>query len=159
MEDLEQKARHLALATPGVDERIASQLDLAAGSAAARGGPRAAAELCDLAARLSPASAQRARAPLEAMLRDAGESADPWKEIHALAYLSALETNLGRPARGRELALRYLELAAAATMTLSGRARFGRWPAPRAGSGVPMRRGMLRGKDWRWRSAPATAST
>ena len=285
VEDLEQKARHVALATPGVDERIASQLDLAARSAAARGGPRAAAELCDLAARLSPSSAQRAqrvlasaeyhhragslelandrarealavatepgvrtralavlgtvagdkesvesatahyrralrepaspcelradlhqklawlrllgadakgaerharamlgladgndptakaaaaatvslvlaararpaltgfqnqvrssaraseqpwawseigpaalqgvvllwageleeaRAPLEAMLRDAGESADPWKEIHALAYLSALETNLGRPARGRELALRYLELA------------------------------------------------
>ena len=288
VEDLEQKARYLALATSSVDERIASQLDLAAGLAAARGGPRAAAELCDLAARLSPASAQRAqrvlasaeyhhragslglatdrarevlavatepsvrtralavlgtvagdkegiesatalyrralrepaasrelradlhqklawlrllgadakgaerharamlrladgidpaaaaaavatlslvlasrarpvltgfpnqvrssagaserpwawseigpaalegvvllwageleraRAPLEAMLRDAGESADPWKEIHALAYLSALETNLGRPARGRELALRYLELAAAA---------------------------------------------
>ena len=288
VEDLEQKARHLALATPGVDERIALQLDLAAGSAAARGGPRAAAELCDLAARLSPASAQRAqrvlasaeyhhragslepatdrarealtvgiepsvraralavlgtvagdkegiepatalyrsalrepaisrelradlhqklawlrllgadakgaerharamlrladgidpaaaaaaratvslvlaararpvltgfasqvrssagvtgrpwawseigpaalegvvllwageleqaRSPLEAMLRDAGESADPWREIHALAYLSALETNLGRPARGRELALRYSELAAAA---------------------------------------------
>jgi DNA-binding CsgD family transcriptional regulator len=288
VEDLEQKARHLALATPGVDERIASQLDLAAASAAARGGPRAAAELCDLAARLSPASAPRgqrvlasaehhqragsldlatdrarealavsadpdvrtraltvlgtvagdkegiepasalyrralrepaasrelradlhqklawlrllgadakgaerharamlrladgtdpaaeaaaaatlslilaargesaltgsgsrvrhsserserpwawaeigpaalegvvllwageleqARFPLEAMLRDAGESADPWSEIHALAYLSALETNLGRPARGRQLALRYLELAAAA---------------------------------------------
>ena len=288
VEDLEQKARHLALATPGVDERVASQLDLAAGAAAARGGPRAAAELCDLAARLSPASAQRAlrvlasaeyhhragslglatdrarealgvatepsvraralavlgtvagdtegiesatalyrralrepaisrelradlhqklawlrllgadargaerharamlriadgidpaaeaaagatlslvlaararpvltgfpnhvrssagasarpwawseigpaalegvvllwageleqaRSPLEAMLRDAGESADPWREIHALAYLSALETNLGRPARGRELALRYLELAGAA---------------------------------------------
>ncbi|MGH2885438.1 MAG: LuxR C-terminal-related transcriptional regulator, partial [Solirubrobacteraceae bacterium] len=286
VDDLEQKARHLALATPGVDERIASQLDLAAGSAAARGGPRAAAELCDLAARLSPASAERARrvlasaeyhhragglelasdrarealaiaaepsvrtralavlgtvagdtegvesatalyrralrepgtscelradlhqklawlrllgadakgaerharamqrladgidpaasaaagatlslvlaaraqpvlhgfpnqvrssagaseppwawseigaaalegvvllwageferarSPLEAMLRDAAESADPWREIHALAYLSALETNLGRPARGRELALHYLELAA-----------------------------------------------
>jgi len=288
VEDLEQKARHLALATPGVDERVASQLDLAAASAAARGGPRAAAELCDLAARLSPASAERAkrvltsaeyhhragslglatdrarealavatdstvraralavlgtvagdtegiesairlyrralhepatsrelradlhqklawlrllgadakraerharamlrlaegvdavveaaasatlslvlaararpvltgfsswvrggagpgerpwawseigpaalegvvllwageleeaRSPLDAMLRDAGESADPWSEIHALAYLSALETNLGRPARGRELALRYLELAEAA---------------------------------------------
>ena len=287
VEDLEQKARHLALATRGVDERVASQLDLAAGSAAARGGPRAAAELCDLAARLSPASGQRAkrvlasaeyhhragslglasdrarealgiatesgvraralavlgtvagdtegiecatalyrralresgrsrelradlhqklawlrllgadatraerharamlrladgidpaaeaaagatlslvlaaraepvlsgfstrvrssagaeerpwawseigpaalegvvllwageleqaRSPLEAMRRDAAESADPWGEIHALAYLSALETNLGRPARGRELALRYLELAAA----------------------------------------------
>jgi DNA-binding CsgD family transcriptional regulator len=55
---------------------------------------------------------EQARAPLEAMLRDAGESADPWREIHALAYVSALETNLGRPARGRELALRYLELAA-----------------------------------------------
>ncbi|MGN6867196.1 MAG: helix-turn-helix transcriptional regulator, partial [Solirubrobacteraceae bacterium] len=57
---------------------------------------------------------EQARFPLEAMLRDAGESADPWSEIHALAYLSALETNLGRPARGREVALRYLELAAAA---------------------------------------------
>jgi DNA-binding CsgD family transcriptional regulator len=288
VEDLEQQARHLALATPGVDERIAAQLDRAASSAAARGGPRAAAELCDLAARLSPASEQRsqrvlasaeyhqragslelatdrarealavatepsvrtraltvlgtvagdkegiepasalyrralrepaaprdlradlhqklawlrllaadakeaerharamrrlaegtdpaaeaaaeatlslmlaaraqlvltdsptqvrttagagerpwawaeigpaalegvvllwageleqARVPLEAMLRDAGESADPWSEIHALAYLSALETNLGRPVRGREMALRYLELAAAA---------------------------------------------
>lgn len=287
VEDLEQRARHMALATPGVDERIASQLDLAAGSAAARGGPRAAAELCDLAARLSPSSAQRAkrvlasaeyhhragslglasdrarealtaatessvrsralavlgtvagdtegiesatalyrralrepgtscelradlhqklawlrllgadaiaaerharamlrladaidaapraaagatlslvlaararpvldafpnqvrrrpgaserpwawseigapalegvvllwageleqaRAPLETMLRDASESADPWSEIHALAYLSALETNLGRPGRGRQLALRYLELASA----------------------------------------------
>jgi DNA-binding CsgD family transcriptional regulator len=288
VEDLEQRARHLALATPGVDEEIASQLDIAAVSAAARGGPRAAAELCDLAARLSPKSAQRAqrvlasaeyhhragslelatdrarealavateptvrtralavlgtvagdtegvesattlyhralreaatsrelradlhqklawlrllgadargaeqharamsrladgvdpaaeaaaaatlslvlaararpvlngfanqvrrsgaakerpwawaeigpaalegvvllwagelelaRSPLEAMLSDAGESADPWREIHALAYLSALETNLGRPRRGRELALRYLELASAA---------------------------------------------
>ena len=288
VEDLEQRARHLALATPGVDESVASQLDLAAGSAAARGGPRAAAELCDLAARLSPASAQRAkrvlagaefhhragsvglatdrarealavatepsvraralavlgtvagdtegiesatalyrralrepaisrelradlhqklawlrllgadakraeqharamrrladgidpaaeaaagatlslvraararpvlsgfstrerssagagerpwawseigpaalegvvllwageleqaRSPLEAMLRDAAESADPWGKIHALAYLSALETSFGRPARGRELVLRYLELAAAA---------------------------------------------
>ncbi len=288
VEDLEQKARHLALATPGVDERIASQLDLAAASAAARGGPRAAAELCDLAARLSPAPAQRAqrvlasaeyhhhagslelatdrarealdiaadpsvrsralavlgtvagdkegigaatalyrralrepatsrevradlhqklawlrllgadakgaerharamlrladgidpaaeaaagatlslvlaararpvltgfpsqvrssagaserpwawseigpaalegvvflwageleraRTPLEAMLRCAVEFGDPWGEMHALAYLSAMETNLGSPARGRELALRYLELAAAA---------------------------------------------
>lgn len=288
VEDLEQQARHLALATPGVDESIAAQLDHAASSAAARGGPRAAAELCDLAARLSSASDQRARrvlasaeyhqragslelatdrarealavaaepgvrtraltvlgtvaadkegiepasalyrsalrepaasrelrsdlhqklawlrllaadaneaerharamrrlaegtdpaaeaaaeatlslmlaaraqwvlpgspkqarspaeagerpwawaeigpaalegvvllwageleqarVPLEAMLREAGESADPWSEIHALAYLSALDTNLGRPARGREMALRYLELTAAA---------------------------------------------
>jgi len=288
VEDLEQKARHLALATPGVDERIASQLDLAAVSAAARGGPRAAAELCDLAARLSPTSAQRAQRvlvsaeyhhhagslelatdrarealdiaaepsvraraiavlgtvagdkegigaatvlyrralrepgasrelradlhqklawlrllgadangaerharamlrladgidpvaeaaaaatlslvlaararpipisfpsqvrgiagagerpwawsetgaaalegvallwageleqaqfPVEGMLRDAVESGDPWGEMHALAYLSAVETNAGRPTRGRELALRYLELAAAA---------------------------------------------
>jgi DNA-binding CsgD family transcriptional regulator len=288
VEDLEQKARHLALATPGVDERIAAQLDLAAASAAGRGGPRAAAELCDLAARLSPDATQRAqrvlasaeyhhhagslelatdraqealaiatdpsvrtralavlgtvagdtegiaaatdlyrralrepassrelradlhqklawlrllgadakgaerhaqamlrladgvdpaaeaaagatlslvlaararpvvagfrdrarssagaserpwawseigskalegvvllwagelepaRAPLEAMLSEAGEAADPWKEMHALAYLSALETNLGRPAQGRELAIRYLELAVAA---------------------------------------------
>jgi DNA-binding CsgD family transcriptional regulator len=54
---------------------------------------------------------ERARGPLRAMQREANEASDPWREMHALAYLSALETNLGRPGRGRELARRYLELA------------------------------------------------
>jgi DNA-binding CsgD family transcriptional regulator len=66
VEDLEERARHLALASTGADERVASQLDAAARAAAARGAPRAAAELCDLAARLTPASAERGRRALEA---------------------------------------------------------------------------------------------
>ena len=56
---------------------------------------------------------EKARDPLCAMQLDATESGDPWREMHALAYLSALETNLGRPRRGWELARRYLELAVA----------------------------------------------
>jgi DNA-binding CsgD family transcriptional regulator len=43
----------------------------------------------------------------------ANEIDDPWREMHALAYLAALETNLGRPQRGWLLARRYLELALA----------------------------------------------
>lgn len=57
---------------------------------------------------------ERARDPLQTMEREALESADPWREMHAVAYLSALETGLGRPRRGWELASRYLELAVAA---------------------------------------------
>lgn len=54
---------------------------------------------------------EQAREPLERVHRAAVESADAWLEMHTLAYLSSLETHLGRPARGLELARRYLELA------------------------------------------------
>ena len=57
---------------------------------------------------------EQARAPLEAMYVAAMEYADPWLEMHALAYLSSLETGLGHPRRGWELARRYLELATVA---------------------------------------------
>lgn len=57
---------------------------------------------------------EQARAPLEEMHRAATEQADPWLELHTLAYLSSLETGLGRPRRGWELARRYLELATVA---------------------------------------------
>jgi DNA-binding NarL/FixJ family response regulator len=60
---------------------------------------------------------EQARAPLEEMHRAATEQADPWLEMHTLAYLSSLETGLGRPSRGWELAHRYLELA-----TIAGQA-------------------------------------
>jgi DNA-binding CsgD family transcriptional regulator len=56
---------------------------------------------------------ERARGPLERMLRVATECQDPWLEMHALAYLSSLETYLGQPLVGLELAERYLELAVA----------------------------------------------
>ena len=52
--DSEERARHLALAADGPDARIASELETAAEHAAARGAPAAAAELCELAAELTP---------------------------------------------------------------------------------------------------------
>jgi DNA-binding CsgD family transcriptional regulator len=57
----EERARHLALATEGSDERIASELDAAADRAAARGAPVSAAELCELAAELTAADPLAAR--------------------------------------------------------------------------------------------------
>jgi DNA-binding CsgD family transcriptional regulator len=52
--DTEERARHLALAADGPDERIAFELDAAAEQAAARGAPGAAGELCELSAELTP---------------------------------------------------------------------------------------------------------
>src|SRR5581483_4018415 len=44
--------------------------------------------------------------------RAATESGHLWLEMQSLAYLSSVETALGRPRSGRELARRYLELTA-----------------------------------------------
>jgi tetratricopeptide (TPR) repeat protein len=52
--DPEERARHLALASSGPDERAAAELDAAAQRADGRGAPAAAAELYELAARLTP---------------------------------------------------------------------------------------------------------
>jgi DNA-binding CsgD family transcriptional regulator len=54
VDDVEDRARHLALAAEGADADVAHALDLAARRARARGAPDAAAELWDAAARLSP---------------------------------------------------------------------------------------------------------
>jgi DNA-binding CsgD family transcriptional regulator len=51
--DVEERARHLALAADGPDPGVASELDRAAEQAAARGAPAAAGELSDLAAELT----------------------------------------------------------------------------------------------------------
>jgi ATP/maltotriose-dependent transcriptional regulator MalT len=51
--DVEERARHLALAADGPDAAIASELDTAAEQAAARGAPATAAEFYELAARLT----------------------------------------------------------------------------------------------------------
>lgn len=62
--DLEQRARHLALAAPGPDAAVARVLEDAARQAAGRGAPAAAAELAGLAAELTPpeeANARRSR--------------------------------------------------------------------------------------------------
>jgi DNA-binding CsgD family transcriptional regulator/Cdc6-like AAA superfamily ATPase len=54
VDDAEERARHLALAADRPDARIASELDAAADRAAARGAPATAAEVCELAAELTP---------------------------------------------------------------------------------------------------------
>jgi DNA-binding CsgD family transcriptional regulator len=52
--DAEQRARHLALASAEADPEVARQLDRAAGLAARRGAPEAAAELAELAVAMTP---------------------------------------------------------------------------------------------------------
>jgi DNA-binding CsgD family transcriptional regulator len=52
--DPEERARHLALAAAGPDREVAESLDIAARHAAARGAPDAAAELAELARRVTP---------------------------------------------------------------------------------------------------------
>src|SRR6185503_3806127 len=53
--DIEERARHLALAAEDADSSVAAMLDRAADAALARGAPDAAAELTELAIRLTPA--------------------------------------------------------------------------------------------------------
>ncbi len=59
--DLEERARHLALSADSPDAVVASYLEVAAAAAAARGATAAAAELCELAAELTPADPPLAR--------------------------------------------------------------------------------------------------
>ena len=61
IDDLEQQARHLALATTSPDEEIADVVDRAAEAAAARGAPDAAALLAAEAVRLTPLDDEAAR--------------------------------------------------------------------------------------------------
>jgi DNA-binding NarL/FixJ family response regulator/DNA-binding transcriptional ArsR family regulator len=60
VDDLEERARHLALGSEGPDLEIAGQLDDAAKLAHARGSPGAAAELLELALQLAPPGPDRA---------------------------------------------------------------------------------------------------
>ena len=78
-DDLETRARHLALAAKGPDETVASELDDAASHTASRGASSAASELARLALQATPFDAHDARArralTLAHYLLDAGESA------------------------------------------------------------------------------------
>jgi DNA-binding CsgD family transcriptional regulator len=68
--DVEERARHLALAVDGPDASVASELEAAAGQAAGRGATAAAAELSELAVELTPddPASQRRRRFLAAKL-------------------------------------------------------------------------------------------
>jgi DNA-binding CsgD family transcriptional regulator len=59
--DPEERARHLALAANAPDAAVAAGLDSAAGEAAARGATASAAELCELAAGVTPVVSARQR--------------------------------------------------------------------------------------------------
>jgi DNA-binding CsgD family transcriptional regulator len=78
-DNLETRARHLALAADGPDEAVATELDAAATHTAARGASAAAAELARLALQATPGGAHEAQArrtlTLAHHLLDAGESA------------------------------------------------------------------------------------
>ena len=74
--DVEERARHRALAADGPDAAVASELDAAAELAAARGATAVAAELCELAAAATPdepALARRRRLRAANLYRVAGD--------------------------------------------------------------------------------------
>jgi DNA-binding NarL/FixJ family response regulator len=119
--DPEERARHLALATEGPDEEVASALDRAAHEAHDRGALPAAAELSELARRLTPAEldesrhrrtvdgaifaweageAERARR----LLSEARSTAPPGpRRAEVLYWLGHLEEYEGDRRRGAEL--------------------------------------------------------
>jgi DNA-binding CsgD family transcriptional regulator len=104
--DLEERARHLALAAEGPTASVASELDAAAEQAAGRGATAAAAELFELAAQLTADDPSRAR---RRRIRAAG--------FHRLAgdlsrAQSMLEDLLGEVSGGPERADVLFELAA-----------------------------------------------
>jgi DNA-binding NarL/FixJ family response regulator len=72
--DQEERARHLALAAPGPDERVAATLEAAARGAQTRGAPAAAASLYQWSARLTPGPAPRRRVDAAYCLFEAGDS-------------------------------------------------------------------------------------
>ncbi len=87
--DPEERARHLALGAERPSEDVASALDEAAHVAAARGAPDAAAELSELAMRLTPATdrdqLQRRKIEAATYLLPAGEMAKSAAILERLA--------------------------------------------------------------------------
>jgi DNA-binding CsgD family transcriptional regulator len=124
VDTLQERARHLALSTSGVDQQVAYQLDCAAYEAAHRGAHHAAAELGDLAIRLTPSECEigeRALAAAEYHRRagnlvQAGERArraleaarEPGQRARALAVLGTVAGDTEGTEAARALYLRAL---------------------------------------------------
>jgi DNA-binding CsgD family transcriptional regulator len=98
--DTEERARHLALAANGPDEEVAAVLAAAARQARAKGATGSAAELADLAARLSPGGEIGFRRRIQAAeyLFQAGDAGQARRLLEELAAGAP-----DGPARGRAL--------------------------------------------------------
>ena len=86
--DVEQRARHLALATKGPDAEVAAALEAAAEAAAARGGWAAAAELYEFAAARTPRGApegSRRRLRASGIWDEVGDDARALRLVEPLA--------------------------------------------------------------------------
>jgi DNA-binding CsgD family transcriptional regulator len=103
--DPEERARHLALGADGPDEDVATALDEAAQRARSRGAPDAAAELSEMAMRLTPAD--RADERQERSLRAANHHAEAGDTERARALLET-EVDRAPPGPFRARALRRL---------------------------------------------------
>ena len=112
--DVEQHARHLALASDDADETVAAELDSAVVHAAARGATAAAAELADLAVTLTPGTAigrRSAAAHFHHLAGDFGRATEmyallaeelpPGLERADALYMRALIGREGLPERAR----------------------------------------------------------
>jgi DNA-binding CsgD family transcriptional regulator len=103
--DIEERARHLALATLEPDAKVAQLLDEAAAHARARGAPDAAADLAEQAMRLTPAPDVEARE--NRMLAAAEFLLDVDFAASSRALDELLGAGVSGPRRARALLLRY----------------------------------------------------
>lgn len=96
--DPEERARHLALSASAANERIAADLELAARLARARGAPGSAAELMDLAVRLTPAddAERRRRRMLDAAAHAFHAGDHRWARSRAQAVVDSSAVGLMR---------------------------------------------------------------
>jgi len=106
VEDVEERARHLALGCEGPDAEVAAALDDAAGQALARGAPESAGSLLEHAVRLTPESGGKPRRRRILRAADAWRDAAAWHRAREL--LEQLEAELDA---GRERAEVLLRLA------------------------------------------------
>ena len=98
MDDKEERARHLALGTAAPDAKVAAELDEAARLASARGAPQSAAELSELAGRLTlPADGE---AVVQRKVQAAGHHFDAGDVGRAWALLGEA-IQLAEPGRAR----------------------------------------------------------
>ncbi|HEY7282039.1 MAG TPA: AAA family ATPase, partial [Actinomycetota bacterium] len=103
--DPEERVRHLALGADAPDAAVAAELDRAARLAGSRGAPDAAAELCEMAVRLTPAD--RADHLLDRTLESAKYHVAAGDAVRARHLLEAT-VDASPPGSGRARALMFL---------------------------------------------------